>query len=250
MIFVLLTFGGWNEAAYLVGRGARRAAQHDPHPGRRHPGRDGALPAGERRLPRRARPGRHEGVEGRRGRRRCALVAGDKGAVADRADRLRLRAHHHERRDLHRRAHHLRARTRFPRSSASSAPGARRAARRPTRCCCRARSRWSLVVASAMTPDGFSAMVAYTSPVFWTFFLLTGADAVRLQAKSNQQRRRSACRSTRWCRSRSASPASTCSIRASTTCAFARSEVRRRGARRPDRSWRSAFRCTFFARNR
>ncbi|HJS76626.1 MAG TPA: amino acid permease [Burkholderiales bacterium] len=30
-----------------------------------------------------------------------------------------------------------------------------------------------LVAASAVTPDGFSAMVAYTSPVFWTFFLLT-----------------------------------------------------------------------------
>jgi amino acid transporter len=31
-----------------------------------------------------------------------------------------------------------------------------------------------LVIAGAMTPDGFSAMVAYTAPVFWTFFLLTG----------------------------------------------------------------------------
>ncbi|CAN0177845.1 unnamed protein product [Phaeothamnion confervicola] len=31
-----------------------------------------------------------------------------------------------------------------------------------------------LVLASTFTPDGFSAMVAYTSPVFWTFFLLTG----------------------------------------------------------------------------
>lgn len=30
-----------------------------------------------------------------------------------------------------------------------------------------------LVAASAFTPDGFTAMVAYTSPVFWTFFLLT-----------------------------------------------------------------------------
>jgi len=30
-----------------------------------------------------------------------------------------------------------------------------------------------LVAASSTTPDGFSAMVAYTSPVFWTFFLLT-----------------------------------------------------------------------------
>jgi amino acid transporter len=31
----------------------------------------------------------------------------------------------------------------------------------------------ALVAASSATPDGFSAMVAYTSPVFWTFFLLT-----------------------------------------------------------------------------
>jgi APA family basic amino acid/polyamine antiporter len=30
-----------------------------------------------------------------------------------------------------------------------------------------------LVGASSVTPDGFTAMVAYTSPVFWTFFLLT-----------------------------------------------------------------------------
>jgi amino acid transporter len=32
----------------------------------------------------------------------------------------------------------------------------------------------ALVAASSVTPDGFTAMVAYTSPVFWTFFLLTG----------------------------------------------------------------------------
>ena len=31
-----------------------------------------------------------------------------------------------------------------------------------------------LVGASSATPDGFTAMVAYTAPVFWTFFLLTG----------------------------------------------------------------------------
>ncbi len=30
-----------------------------------------------------------------------------------------------------------------------------------------------LVAASSVAPDGFTAMVAYTSPVFWTFFLLT-----------------------------------------------------------------------------
>ncbi len=33
----------------------------------------------------------------------------------------------------------------------------------------------ALVGAGAATPDGFNAMVAYTSPVFWTFFMLTGA---------------------------------------------------------------------------
>ncbi len=32
----------------------------------------------------------------------------------------------------------------------------------------------ALILASAFTPDGFSAMVAYTAPVFWTFFLLCG----------------------------------------------------------------------------
>jgi basic amino acid/polyamine antiporter, APA family len=31
-----------------------------------------------------------------------------------------------------------------------------------------------LVGVAAATPDGFSAMVAYTAPVFWTFFFLTG----------------------------------------------------------------------------
>jgi amino acid transporter len=32
-----------------------------------------------------------------------------------------------------------------------------------------------IVVASLATRDGFDAMVAYTAPVFWTFFLLTGS---------------------------------------------------------------------------
>jgi len=31
-----------------------------------------------------------------------------------------------------------------------------------------------LVLAGSFTPDGFSSMVAYTTPVFWTFFLLCG----------------------------------------------------------------------------
>ena len=45
-----------------------------------------------------------------------------------------------------------------------------------------------LVAASAFTPDGFSAMVAYTSPVFWTFFLLTGLTLFIFRARETGDR--------------------------------------------------------------
>ena len=41
-----------------------------------------------------------------------------------------------------------------------------------------------LVAASSITPDGFTAMVAYTSPVFWTFFLLTATTLFVFRARS------------------------------------------------------------------
>jgi amino acid transporter len=41
-----------------------------------------------------------------------------------------------------------------------------------------------LVLASSITPDGFTAMVAYTSPVFWTFFLLTAITLFVFRARS------------------------------------------------------------------
>jgi amino acid transporter len=41
-----------------------------------------------------------------------------------------------------------------------------------------------LVIASSITPDGFTAMVAYTSPVFWTFFLLTAITLFVFRARS------------------------------------------------------------------
>src|SRR6185295_17100615 len=44
-----------------------------------------------------------------------------------------------------------------------------------------------LVAASAFTPDGFSAMVAYTSPVFWTFFLLTGLTLFIFRARRGDE---------------------------------------------------------------
>jgi amino acid transporter len=43
-----------------------------------------------------------------------------------------------------------------------------------------------LVGAGAMTPDGFSAMVAYTAPVFWTFFLLTGITLFVFRARGGE----------------------------------------------------------------
>jgi len=39
-----------------------------------------------------------------------------------------------------------------------------------------------LVGLGSTTPDGFNAMVAYTSPVFWTFFLLTGLAIFRFRS--------------------------------------------------------------------
>ena len=44
-----------------------------------------------------------------------------------------------------------------------------------------------LVGAGAATPDGFSAMVAYTTPVFWTFFLLTGLSIFRFRARDEHE---------------------------------------------------------------
>ncbi len=46
-----------------------------------------------------------------------------------------------------------------------------------------------LIFASAFTPDGFSAMVAYTSPVFWTFFLLTGITLFVFRARDAEGER-------------------------------------------------------------
>ena len=44
-----------------------------------------------------------------------------------------------------------------------------------------------LVFLGSFTPDGFSAMVAYTSPVFWTFFLLTGVTLFIFRMKDKEK---------------------------------------------------------------
>ena len=72
------------------------------------------------------------------------------------------------------------------------------AAPRPMRLCCRgnhARPRRSF----GCHADGFSAMVAYTSPVFWTFFLLTGLTLFMFRRRA-ENIPCSACRCTPSCR--------------------------------------------------
>jgi amino acid transporter len=44
-----------------------------------------------------------------------------------------------------------------------------------------------LVWAASFTPDGFSAMVAYTAPVFWTFFLLTAVTLFIFRMRSEER---------------------------------------------------------------
>jgi APA family basic amino acid/polyamine antiporter len=44
-----------------------------------------------------------------------------------------------------------------------------------------------LIGVGAQTQDGFSAMVAYTAPVFWTFFLLTGIALFTFQARGGEE---------------------------------------------------------------
>ena len=45
-----------------------------------------------------------------------------------------------------------------------------------------------VVAASLATKDGFDAMVAYTAPVFWTFFLLTGLTLFILRTRDGEKR--------------------------------------------------------------
>ena len=174
MIFVLLAYGGWNEAAYLAGEVRDAAAEHDAHPRRRRGRRHRALSARECRLSRRARS---SGVRDSKAVAADVMraIAGDKGAVSALADRLRLGTDDHQRRDLHRRAHDLRAGPRLPDVPRGSARWREKGSTPANALLVQGVITLVLVAASAaLTPDGFNAMVAYTSPVFWTFFLLTG----------------------------------------------------------------------------
>jgi amino acid transporter len=173
MIFVLLAYGGWNEAAYLAG---------EVRDGRKNMTRIlviGVLAVTALYLL--VNIGYlavlgHAGVKDSKAVAADVMraIAGENGRGPDRADRLRIRADHRQRGDLYRRAHDLARWARFPAVSARLGNWREAGSTPANALLFQGAITLALVGAGAATPDGFNAMVAYTSPVFWTFFLLTG----------------------------------------------------------------------------
>jgi APA family basic amino acid/polyamine antiporter len=184
MIFVLLTYGGWNEAAYLAGevRDARRNMLRVLV--------GGILVVTALYLLVNAGYLAALGLEGMRSSKAVAAdvmraVTGDKGAVLlalivcvaaattmNAAIFTGARTNYALGRDfaMFRRLGSWRAAGSTP-ANALLLQGA---------------IALLLVGASSLTPDGFTAMVAYTSPVFWTFFLLTGLTLFVFRKRDSQ----------------------------------------------------------------
>ncbi len=139
-VFVLLTYGGWNEAAYLGGE--LKDARHNMV-------RTLLVATCAVIVLYLAVNYAYLHSLGLQGLRDSHAIASDvmrRVRWRYRRNRtlrhdLRLRAIDLERHDLHRRAHVLRRRPRFPRSCGSSACGMHMATNRRTRCSCNARSR-------------------------------------------------------------------------------------------------------------
>ena len=58
----------------------------------------------------------------------------------------------------------------------------------------------ALIVFGALEKDGFATMVEFTAPVFWFFFMLSGIALFILRRRDPARRVPSACRSIRCCR--------------------------------------------------
>ena len=145
MVFVLLTYGGWNEAAYISAelRGGRRAIVH----GADHQPRDhrGDLHRGERWRCCTASASRASPTARPRAPTSWSARSALRGAQARRAVRRDRRADIDQRDDDRRRAHQLRAGPRLVRRCASWADGIAERGTPTSRCSCRerSRSRWS-----------------------------------------------------------------------------------------------------------
>ena len=129
MVFVLLTYGGWNEAAYVSAEVRNPAAEHgagarvEPAPRHRR------LPAGELGVPAGPGPGRHGAVAGGGLRPHAAVDRRGRRRVRQPADH-RVGPHLGQRRGLHGRPHGVGARARRQAPAGSRALGPRRRARR------------------------------------------------------------------------------------------------------------------------
>ena len=141
MVFVLLTYGGWNEAAYLAGE------LKDP---RRNMARTLLLGTGIVMLLYMLANFAYLKAFGLAGLSRTNPVGADLMRLARRRrrrdrpqpHRLRVRAEHAQCHDLHGCPHLLCAGPRPVRHTGAWPAGTSAATGRPTRCCCNARSRW------------------------------------------------------------------------------------------------------------
>lgn len=172
MIFVLLTYGGWNEAAYIAGE------VHEPRRNMLRILVGGILVITALYLVVNFAYYRALGLEGMRGSQAVAadllrLAAGETGAILialvvcvaalttmNAAIITGARTNYAFGRDF--------ALLRF--LGAWREAGSTPANALLVQCALSL----LLVLAASFTPDGFTSMVAYTTPVFWTFFLLCG----------------------------------------------------------------------------
>jgi APA family basic amino acid/polyamine antiporter len=172
MIFVLLTYGGWNEAAYIAGE------VHEPRRNMLRILVGGILAITALYLVVNFAYYRVLGLEGMRGSQAVAadllrLAAGETGAILialvvcvaalttmNAAIITGARTNYAFGRDF--------AMLRFLGAwrEAGSTPA--------NALLVQGALSLLLVLAASFTPDGFTSMVAYTTPVFWTFFLLCG----------------------------------------------------------------------------
>jgi len=172
MIFVLLTYGGWNEAAYIAGE------VHEPRRNMLRILVGGILAITALYLVVNFAYYRALGLEGMRGSQAVAadllrLAAGEAGAILialvvcvaalttmNAAIITGARTNYAFGRDF--------AMLRFLGAwrEAGSTPA--------NALLVQGALSLLLVLAASFTPDGFTSMVAYTTPVFWTFFLLCG----------------------------------------------------------------------------
>ena len=199
MVFVLLTYGGWNEAAYISAelkdqqRSMVRAlvVLDPPH--------HGALPARELGLLVRARLRRHGQVGGHR-RRPARRAFGNAGGVLIAAlVAVAALTSINATMIVGARTNFAVGRDwplleRFGQWDESS--GTPRAA-----LLVQGIAALLLVGVGALAGGGFRSMVEFTAPVFWLFFLLAGLRCSCCASASRTSSGRSACRSIRSCRS-------------------------------------------------